>query len=282
MNFNFFSNKKKDQEKVFEFVDNKYNCDVIISIIDKDLNLRELSISNKSLDEETKSLVFNAKSGHGDNEKHYIITINEPVFDRKNALEGEVLSTKVTVDKGDNSYVDYEFSSCKRGYNDENPYGKILRHYSNIRYVNGDVSVILGAIFANHTFIKYEVNKGNKKALITGLNPNWRLDAIFQKLDDLDIHEIYKTIKEVSNSLVLNLDINITDDVLETNEELSISDGVITKYNKQYNENGVATSLVYADGKLVKKTEFVEDNLDELKYNDQDIKEAVVKIKTLN
>lgn len=282
MNFNFLSNKKRTQEKVFEFLDNKYNCDVIISIIDKDLNLRELSISNSPLDAEQKSIVFNAKSGYGDDEKHYSITINEPVFDRWNAVEGSVFNTKVIVDKGDNSYIDYEFSSCKYGYNDENPCGKILRHYSSVRYVNGDVSVILGAIFENHPFIKYEVVKGNKKALITETNPNWRLDAIFQKLDALDIHEIYKVIKEVNSGLVLNLGINITDSVLGTSEELLINDGKITKYNKQYTENGVLTSLSYEDGKLVKKTELIEDNLDELKSSDVDVKDMVVKIKTLN
>ena len=281
MNFNFLNNKKKPQEKVFEFVDNKYNCDTIISIIDKDLNLGELSINGTASSEDEKRLVFNAKSGHGDNEKHYIITINEPVLDRTYALEGEILNTKVTIDKGDNSYIDYEFESCKYGFVDEKPYGKILRHYSSVRYVNGDVSVILGAIFANHPFIKYEVVKGNKKALITELNPNWRLDAIFQKLDDLDIREIYKTIKEVSSSLVLNLGIRITDDTLNTTEELLISDGKITKYNKQYTENGVLTLLSYEDGKLVKKTELIEDNLEELKSSDVDIKDMVVKIKTL-
>lgn len=281
MNFNFFSNKKKEQEKVFEFLDNKYNCDVIISIIDKDLNLRELSIGDTSSAEDEKNIVFNAKSGRGDNEKRYIITINEPVVDRKNALEGEVLSTKVTVDKGDNSYIDYEFESGSRGYDADGSYGKIYRHYSSVRYVNGDVIVILGAIFANHPFIKYEVVKGNKKALITRTNPNWRLDAILQKLDDLDIYEIYKTIKEVSSSLVLNLGINITDDTLNKTEELLISDGTITKYNKQYTENSVLTSLVYEEGKLVKKTELIEDNIDELKSSDVDIKDMVVKIKTL-
>jgi len=281
MNFNFLNKKKKEQEKVFEFLDNKYNCNTIISIIKKDLHLRDLSVCSASFDENEKSIVFNAKTGHGDDEKHYSITINEPVLDRTNALEGEVLSTKVIVDKGNNSYIDYEFESCKHGFVDENPYGKIIRHYSSIRYVNGDVSVILGAIFVDYPFIKYEVVKGNKKALITKTNPNWRLDAIFQKLENLDIHEIYNTIKDVSSSLVLNLSINITDSVLGTSEELSINDGKITKYNKQYTENGVLTSLSYEDGKLVKKTELIEDNLDKLKSNDEDIKEAVVKIKTL-
>ena len=281
MNFNFLNNKKKSQEKVFEFLDNKYNCDVIISIIDKDLNLRELSINGTASSEDEKRLVFNAKSGHGDNEKHYIITINEPVLDRTNALEGEVLNTKVTIDKGDNSYIDYEFSSGTHGYDANGLYGKIYNYTSSVRYVNGDVSVILGAIFEKHPFIKYEVVKGNKKALITKTNPNWRLDAVLQKLENLDIHEIYKTIKEVSSSLVLNIGINITDSVLGTSEELSINDGKITKYNKQYTENGVLTSLSYEDGKLVKKTELIEDNLDELKSNDQDIEEMVVKIKTL-
>jgi len=282
MNFNFLSNKKRTQEKVFEFLDNKYNCDVIISIIDKDLNLRELSISNSPLDAEQNRIVFNAKSGRGDDEKHYIITINEPVFDRSNAVEGSVFYTKVIVDRGDNCYIDYEFESCKYGFVDENPHGKILRHYSSVRYVNGDVSVILGEIFGKHPFIKYEVVKGNKKALITKTNPNWRLDAVFQKLENLDIHEIYKEIKEVSSSLVLNLGISITDNVLGTSEELSINDGKITKYNKHYTENGVLTSLSYEEGKLIKKTELVEDNLNELKSSDVDVKDMVVKIKTLN
>ena len=279
MNFNIFKKKKNEEEKIFQFVDYRYNCASVLPIIMDDLHLTNLSFNGNASNIIEGKVVFNAKKGYGSNEKKYTITINEPVL-KTDGIHAEEYESIITVSVNDNCFIDYKFLSGKSS-NDESDYGKIYHYYSYERFVNGDVSVIIGEVF-NRKHIRYVINKDNKKAEISLGDVNFRLDAIFQKLENLDINEIYKIIKEVSSGLVLNLGISITDNVLETNEELSINDGKIIKYNKQYTENGVLTSLSYEEGKLVKKTELIEDNLDELKSSDVDIKDMVVKIKTLN
>ena len=276
MNFNFLNKKRKEEVSVFEGIDKKYNCEGIIEYIKRDLKLNNLLIESVFFDEEKNVVV---KGVDLDDDKSYIITINEPVraSNMREFLGTQFYNTTVTIDNGNNHYIDYVFFSDRRMYVDKECYTLSSFRCRSVRYVNGDVSVII-----EEPHIKYIVIKGDKKAVITTDNTNWRLDAVLQKLENLDIHEIYKTIKEVDNSLVLNLDINTTNDVLKTKEELSINNGTVTKYNKQYTENGVLVSLVYENGKFIKKTEIIEENIDELKSNDQDIEEIVVKIKTLN
>ena len=89
-------------------------------------------------------------------------------------------------------------------------------------------------------------------------------------------------IKDLDNNLVVDLSIRITNEELKSVEELSIYNGNITNYRKKYYDNDILVSIDYRDGKLVKNTELIVDDIDNQKITDFDVNESIVKVKRLS
>jgi len=279
-----FNKKKKDNKyEVLESINPKFLCEDVIELIKKDLGFKNIDnilffceneekvvLLLRVLDKNQENFI---KINGKDNLVDYKITITEPSYlnEDDSLLLYRRECIKVKVEKNNNHYYNYIIDVFNRNDN----YCMNGNYKVNTQYINGDVMV-----FVNDNSIEYVIKKDNKLLEINVKNTSWRLDAILQKLEKLDLIELYNNIKSVDNSLVMDIAIKIKEDNVSW-EELLIKNGILKHYNKKYFDGNILVSLDYKDGNLVKKTELVIDDINNSEIIDKDIENTIKKVKIL-
>lgn len=253
-----------------------YSID-IVNYIAKDLN-KKLIVDGIHSNENELTI-----KTHDLSKNEYLIIVNKPCLRAEGSFYKYYYDIDVTLNKQDNEYIDYNFNLDKRIVENKEKERLLTLFASKKRIINGNVTIITkGYPSYSDNKIDYVVVKDSLKLEVNTRNTKWRIEALLQKLSNFDLIEIYNLIKDLDNNLVVDLSIRITNEELKSVEELSIYNGNITNYRKKYYDNDILVSIDYRDGKLVKNTELIVDDIDNQKITDFDVNESIVKVKRLS
>ena len=253
-----------------------YSID-IVNYIAKDLN-KKLIVDGIHSNENELTI-----KTHDLGKNEYLIIVNKPRLRAEGAFYKYYYDIDVTLNKQDNEYIDYNFNLDKRIVDNKEKQRLLTLFASKKRIINGNVTIITKCYPSySDNKIDYVVVKDSLKLEVNTRNTKWRIEALLQKLSNFDLIEIYNLIKDLDKNLVVDLSIRITNEELKSVEELSIYNGNITNYRKKYYDNDILVSIDYRDGKLVKNTELIVDDIDNQKITDFDVNESIVKVKRLS
>ena len=286
MKFDLLNKKKKQEEpSVFKDVDKKFMCDNVMKLIMEDMHWQfydhvniiqqddsKVDIELDVCDKRQKIIVI----GNNSNLTKYHVEINEPfLLEDYNEFAYNQYGIKVIVTKENGHYIDYVIKLAK--HYKEGDYQFYVDHIEQITNVYNikDITVSI-----HDRYINYRVCRNSKELMISTCNTNWRLDAILATLEDFDLISVYNVIKSLDKKLVCNLKVKITDNSINSCEELVIDNGKLTSYNKRLYDNETLVNLDYQNGKLVKETKLVAEDIDNFKNNDEEISKAIVKVKS--
>ena len=139
-------------------------------------------------------------------------------------------------------YVRYHYQYNWHGYSvqkiDEN-------------YLKDDVLVRRKSFNIKDGYINYIVFKDNKTLYLTLPSVNNQIINLLLEIENIDLKEIYNILKNVDDNLILNLSMKVIDELSKFKECISIHNGDIDYYNKEYMENDTLVNLEYKDNEFI-------------------------------
>lgn len=211
----------------------KYSIDDVFEKFVDVLGNNILVLDIEKIEENTKIQVQNL-----DYDKKFIVEINKLRDHGGSTNEYDI----VISDEQKTYYVRYWYQYNWHGYSvqkiDEN-------------YIKEDVLVRRKTFSIKAGYITYIVIKDNKTLYITLPSVNNQIINTLLEIQNIDLKEIYNLLKDIDNNLVLNLSIKVVDELSKFKECISINDGSVNYYNKEYLENDTLVILEYKDNEVI-------------------------------